>query len=89
MLGGRFHGLLVAPVLDGDRCLKNIAAGLLQWGHVFQSRQIAPGFPRLLLTGGIMQHAVQEDDNVIVDEDISLDQIFSYETGTIRLAGRS
>jgi hypothetical protein len=36
-----------------------------------------------------VQHAVQEDDNIIMDEDIPLDQILGHKTGTIRLAGGS
>jgi hypothetical protein len=89
MLGGRLHSFLVAPILDGDRCLEDIAACLLQWSHLLQRREIPPGLPRLFLTGGIMQHAVQEDDNVIVDKDIPLDEILGHETETIRLAWRS
>lgn len=89
MLGGRFHGLLVTPVLDGDGCLEDIAAGLLQWGHILQGRESPPRFSRLLLAGGIMQHAVQEDDNIIVNEDVPLDQILSHKARTSRLARQS
>jgi hypothetical protein len=89
MLGGRLHGLLVAAVLDSDRCLKDIAASLLQWSHLLQGRKIPPRLPRLLFTGGIVQHAVQKDDNVIVDEDIPLNQILGYKPGMIGLARRS
>lgn len=89
MLRGRLHSLLVASVLDGDRCLKYIATSLLQWSHLVQGRETPSRLPRLLFISRIMQHAVQEDDDVIVDEDIALDQILGHEAVRIRLAWRS
>jgi hypothetical protein len=67
--------------VDRHGCLQDITPALLQWSHLLERWYLVTGLGLLAGDGWVMEDAVEIDDDVVVYEHVTLDEILGYEAG--------